>query len=449
MRILIVSHNCISRTSNMGKTLLSYFHGTAPEDIAQFYIQCEEPADDTLCRNYFRFTDMDALKALLGCNPEGRIFSGQEIHRDRILARVDAGRLEGAYQYGQRRTALGYAVRELVWSRQPWRTGKLWQWLESFSPDVIFFASGDYGFSYEIAVGIADHAGKPLAVCCVDEYYRFNRNENSFLGRLVHRRFLGTVRKTMDRAGVIFTICESLQQEYRTMFSKPCRVLRTAAVSRELPEEKRAGIAYLGNLELQRDTQLIQIGKTLQRLNLPGVPKYLDVYSCERKAELLRGMVPENGIRFHGPVSGDAVLEILGRSLAVVHTESFAPRMQKIVRCSVSTKIPESLMNGPCLIAFGPEGVASMDYLIQNGAAYCITDPEDLARGLAEILTNESLRSRIQARARILARENHSTEAVSGQLHSWLLELCGEQNVYENHADQLRIPPGQYREACP
>ncbi len=443
MKILIVSHNCIGGTSNMGKTLLSYFHGTAPEDIAQFYILNEEPTDDTLCRNYFRFTDLDAVGSLFWPGFRGRMFGKQEIRTDRASARVDAGMLEGAYRYGQRRTALGYALRELVWSLSAWETPKLWQWVEDFSPDVVFFASGDYGFSYEIARKIADRVEKPLAVCCVDEYYQFNRNADCVLGRWVHRRFLETVGRTMDRAGMIFTICESLQRQYAALFSKPCRVLRTAAVPWVSEHREKQGIAYLGNLESGRDRQLIQIGRALQSLDLPGIPKALDVYSWDRNREALKGMTAENGIRFHGGVSGAAVREILCSSLAVVHTESFDPKLQQIVRHSVSTKIPESMMNGPCLIAFGPPEVASMAYLLEHGAAWCITAPEDLKEGLTEILTRAELREEIQARARALANRNHSTQAVSEQLRLWLEELCS----HEDTTDQLRIPPGQHREA--
>ena len=43
-------------------------------------------------------------------------------------------------------------------------------------------------------------------------------------------------------------------------------------------------------------------------------------------------------------------------SMAVIHTESFEQEMMELVRFSVSTKIAESLMYGPCLIAYGPDG---------------------------------------------------------------------------------------------
>lgn len=428
MKVLIVSHNCISSTSNMGKTLQSYFRGFSYQEVAQLYIHCEEPTDDTLCHNYYRFTDLDALKSIVCPKFLGRSFGKQDIQTQRISGRTDTGLLGSVYQYGARRTAAVYALRELLWKCSRWENDQLWQWVEDFGPDVIFFASGDYGFTYQIAGKIAEKTGKPLAICCVDDFYLYNRNKEYLLGRLVHRRFLKTVYKTMEKAEVIFVICDSLKQTYEPLFGKPCHVLHTSAPERSVPAQiRKNSIVYLGNLELGREKQLAAIGRVLKDLDVTGVPKYLDVYSFEQDPNILKVLTMENGVRFHGAVSAQRVLEILGESMAVIHTESFDPRIQKIVRHSVSTKIPESLMNGPCLIAYGPSGIASMDYLIENGAAFTITSPEQLEQGLREILTDAGRRETIVVQARKLAQKNHSIHAVPQQLRAWLGQICGGQ----------------------
>lgn len=446
MRVLIVSHNSISTASNMGKTLRSYFQGFDCEEIAQFYIHCEEPTDDTVCHNYYRFTDMDAAKSIFKSRGCGKIFGKQDIRTDRSTARVDTGWVSSLYRFGKRRTPVIYALRDFLWTCSRWDTEQLWQWVDSFDPDVIFFASGDYGFTYEIAGKIAEHVRKPLAVCCVDDHYLYNRNENSLLGRLVHRMFLKRVHKTMARASAIFTICDSLKKEYERYFHKKCYVLPTSAQRWELQETtERSGIVYLGNLELKRYQQLMAIGRALQALDIPGIPQHLDVYSCEQDRNVLKNMTMENGIRFHGPVSGQMVQEILRTSLAVVHTESFDPRIRKIVRHSVSTKIAESLMNGPCMIAYGPEGVASIDYLKENGAAYVITDPEQLEQGLREILADPRLRQEIVGRARELGEQNHSMQAGPVLLRKRLGKISMEQWQYEGVTDQLCLPLRQHR----
>ena len=63
MRVLVVSHNVFSKTSNMGKTLSSYFNAIDSEDLAQFYIHSEVPTSD-ICKNYYRVTDKEAIKSI-------------------------------------------------------------------------------------------------------------------------------------------------------------------------------------------------------------------------------------------------------------------------------------------------------------------------------------------------------------------------------------------------
>lgn len=425
MRVLIISHNCISSTTNMGKTLLSYFHGFPKTDLAQLYIHCEEPVDDTVCCNYFRFTDLDALLSRFCLRDLGKQFAAAEISTERVHPRTDRGLLRSAYRYGEHRKAAGYALRELLWAGKPWNTEKLRRWLEDFQPEAVFFASGDYGFSYEIARTVAWERNIPLAVCCVDEYYLHNRNESSKLGRWVHRRFLAQVEKTMADASVIFTICEPLKRLYEPMFQRECVVLHTAARGRtEEASGKRQGIVYLGNLELGREKQLIAIGRALRKLKLPGGPETLDVYSWEDDPKLLREMNLENGIAFHGGISGASVRRILRNSMAVIHTESFDPGMQEITRYSVSAKIPDCLIEGPCLVAYGPDGIASMDYLKEHGAAYRISQPGQLEQGLREILTDASLREVIQQRGRILGQKNHDPRKEAAKLKEKLEEVC-------------------------
>ena len=89
-------------------------------------------------------------------------------------------------------------------------------------------------------------------------------------------------------------------------------------------------------------------------------------------------MTLENGIRYHGPINSERVKEVMAKSRFLIHTESFADNMRHSVMYSVSTKIADSLASGTCIIAYGPKEVASMAYLAENNAAFCITDDDDI-----------------------------------------------------------------------
>lgn len=401
MKVLILSHNPMGGSSNMGKTLQAWCAKFSPEELAQFYIYPEDPPADSRCKEFYRFTDWDAL----GWQPNQQ-------------------RGRSVYQYGRRRTAEVYLLRNLLWNLGRWNRKSLWSWLEKVSPDVLLLASGDYGFLYRIALTIVRRRHIPLAVCCLDDYYLHNRNGDSLLGRLVHRQFMTTVRRTMARAGSVFVICDEMKAGYEALFGVPCQVLYTPA-EKWSSSGRRGNITYLGNLGFGRAQQLARMGKVLKTLDIPGIPKVIQVYSQERDPEILKYLTRKNGIRFCGEASGRNIPRIMGESLAVIHTESFDPDFRAMVRLSVSTKIPESLLSGPCIIAYGPEGIASIDYLRRNRAAWVITEPDGLERGLRELLSDPMLRQQITANARKLGEQNHTMEAGPAMLKK-TLEMLGK-----------------------
>ena len=164
---------------------------------------------------------------------------------------------------------------------------------------------------------------------------------------------------------------------------------------------------------------MAEIGKAVKRLNVNNIHE-IDVYSGEKNPDNLMGLTRENGVHFHGEISSADVAARMDKCLAIIHTESFRPEFMNMTRYSVSTKIADSLLNGPCLIAYGPEGIASIDYLKKNKAAYVITRPEDLENGLREVLTNEELRAEIVENARVLGSKNHDESVNPQKVRKWL-----------------------------
>lgn len=428
MKVLLISHTVLSKTGNMGKTLRGYLMDYTPDEVAQFYIHSEVPTDNSICRNYFRFTDIDAIKSILPIKGRGSILSKNEIEVGRASTRIDEGVIGEVYQLGRKRTGLIYILRNTLWKLGHWKTRKLKEWLNGANPDVVLFASGDYAFMYDIARWVSAYLKKPLVVSCVDDYYLNNANAGTFWGDLYQKLFMQSVYDTMKKASCIFTICDTMQAEYAKLFNKRCHTLYTSAENIKLSLNKDATqISYIGNLDFDRYKQLIELGKVLHSLG-----KHIDIYSAEKGSEVLSELERAPGIVFRGAVSSEEVLKVMGNSVAVIHTESFEPKIQEKIRFSVSTKIAESLMYGPCLIAYGPEGIASIDYLKENDAAYVITRPEDLEKGLKEILTNRDMREHIIKNARALAAKNHNAEVNPKRVRMWLQQAVDNSKVKPN-----------------
>ena len=387
MKILVVSHNVFSEMTNMGKTLKSYFQGVDNIDISQFYIHSEIPTD-SICSNYYRITDRDAIKSIF-TRKSGSIFTERDVKYDEKDPRVYSGHTEKLYQRAQSKSPAIYFIRNLWWSLGVWKTKKLLSWINKFDPDVVFFASGDYAFMYKIALTIAKYKNIPLIVSCMDDYYFYNRNAGRFGGNMVHSLFMKQVNKTISYSSLICAICEKMGKEYGKFFNKPYHIIHTpASIPCRLNFEKNKSISYIGNLGYKRNEQIVAIGKALKNIKLEDKPEFIDVYSAEKRPEILKDLTEENGIRFHGSIPADKVLEVMGSSVAVIHTESFDENTRRMVAYSVSTKIADSLASGTCIFAYGPAEIASIEYLVENKAAFCATDERELTSVLTEMLTN-------------------------------------------------------------
>lgn len=407
MRILVVSHNVFSETENMGKTLVSYFKDFGQENLAQFYIHSEIPTSD-ICNNYYRVTDKEMIKSVFGFKT-GKVLSENDIQKDRKTSRTDSGTEAKLYQKARKRTPLIYILRNLWWKLGRWDNKQFRAWTDKINPDCIFFVSGDYAFMYDIALKTAKSRNIPLYVSCMDDYYFNNKNNGKFLGGFQYKHFMKSVNKAMSYSSAIFCICDSMTEDYEKLFNKKCVTIHTAAsFEGKLEGEKKRKISYIGNLGYNRHLQLIDIGRALKKLGTDI--GHIDVYSSEKREEILKLMTAENGIAFHGSISADEVKKVMAESLAVIHTESFDENIKNSVRYSVSTKIADSLMSGTCILAYGPGEIASIKYLSENKAAICVTSKIDLENELLKLINEPQIRNKVVENALKLAQSNHSPD---------------------------------------
>ena len=421
-KVLVISHNVFSKNTSMGKTMDTFFRGWDKKNIAQLYFHSEIPTSD-VCINYYKFTDVDAIKSILFRYQRGQVMTKNDIQLKRDDS-SNTGSLTDIYNFGRKRTPLTYILRDTLWDFAAWKTEKLVKWIKNFGPEIIFFASGDYEFSYKIAFKLANDFNIPLITCCFDDYYLYNKNENSRLGRMRHKHFMHIVKQVMKRSSYIFTVNDLMADKYSKIFNKECPVLYTATNFNEslLNANQRSGISYLGGLGLERDKQLVDIGRTLKEMQNSIIPGYIDVYSGETDPSLLKQMTMINGIKFHGSVSQNKVEKIIANSLVVIHTESFNSVIKRRVMYSLSTKIPDSIAGGACLLAYGPAEVASIDYLIKNRAAFVATNKEELKKRIADIFLSEEKRNTIIRNAKILAQKNHDIKNIPGLVREVFLK---------------------------
>lgn len=399
-RLLVISHNSFGRENNMGKTLEMLFAGWPADKIAQLYFSDNLPCSD-ICHRYYRITDFDVLKTLLGkrkCGAAVRCTQEQR-KRSRIKQTI--------ISEGKKRTSPIYSARNMIWNMGRWKGKDLQRWLDAFSPEAVFFASGDYSFSYKVALQIAEERNIPLYLYCCDDFYLGGYRATGVWGKINYKSFMKVVHKTFEYATDYFCICDEMVQAYEQYFGRRGKVVHTGAsdgIDPSIPvNERKKEVFYAGNLDCGRAEQLVKLGRILRDLGTDRI----HVYSGETREELTGLMCAENGIIFHGFVSETEINRLLQTSMFTLHIESFDEKMIPRVKYSVSTKIANALAGGICLIAVGPEDVASIRYLAQYGAACIIDNENHMEKQLRQIMDDGRLRSNIVGNAIELAKKNH------------------------------------------
>ena len=394
----------------MGRTLYSYFSDWPADRLCQIYFHAEVPTTH-LCERYFRVTDFDQLKSLKHFSREGRALIEADIQQDLATSRVDQGRQAAIYQKGRARTPVMYWGRNALWGLNRWRSEALDRWIRDCAPDVIFFASGDYVFAYRIALYLSQTYRLPLTTCVFDDFYFSRPGEHSPLAQWNTWQFRRTMRETINTSGELFYVHPSMKKQYEQTFSTHGNLLYTAAMTRCTPEPANdpIKIAYLGGLGLQRGEALLEIGRAIRSLVTDG-SVLLDVYSSEKSPEILERLTAENGIRFCGQIPYDEVRRVVEESNILVLPESMDRALLERLRFSLSTKIPDYLGSNRCILAYGPKGAGSIDYLLDNSVGCVATKPEELRKKLKQILFSTEKRREYAEKQVELARKNHTRE---------------------------------------
>ncbi len=423
-RVLIVSIDPLSETSNNGKTFASFFHGYPSHKLGQLYFHRTLPRSEA-CNNYYRISDEDALRLVARKTPHlgGRV--NRETKADRFLS----PKINSALASSAAVRVIRAAVLQKILAAE---NDSLSGWLRELRPEVIFFCGGDATQLYPLVLNIAQRFDSRIAFYITDDYILPVIAGGPFAWlrrRLVRRRVL----EVCELSSLVLTIGDKMRGVYAEQFGVQSKSIMNLSSDEASLHPRRIRhpkdplwLSYAGGLHLNRWKVLAKIGASLDRLASEGIVGELHIYSAtELDTKMLRSLQKCRSIRLEGRAGRLELLDVYARSDILVHVESFAPRDRVSTRLSVSTKIPEYLASGRTILAVGPGDVASMEYLCSINAALVGTSlhKEPLDALLRRALSDRELRDHLAHTASVVAEQNHNAETIRGQLWQDLVAI--------------------------
>ncbi len=427
-KLLLITRNAWSNEISTGNTMSNFFADWQGE-IANIFCR-DEKIQNTICRQYFQITEGQLVQNILHKKETGKKILYDTVP-DSSAEETETIRKE-AKKYAffrNHRLQLFLWGRELLWKCGKWKNRSLEAFLKEFHPDVILMPLYDCFYMYDILFHVQKYTGAAVALYSGDDMYTLKQWSFSplyWIDRCIRRK---KIRKAVQMSSFRFCLTEKQSREYTEIFDVPFETIMKSAVTKEEKKNKQIQMPlqflYTGNVIPGRYKTLDCIGKALDTLNADTIRAEVHIYSGNTLSKKMERCFKHNGMIFHGSANYKKVYEEQEKADVVLHVEDFSVKNKLKTRLSLSTKIIDYLAKGKCILAIGPEDVASMEYLAESDAAICVTDKNHVENTLSQILENAEERIRAQEeKAMLCIRKNHNAEINRKKLYVELEKIA-------------------------
>ncbi len=418
-KLLIISHNCLSKSGSNGRTLANYLNGWSKDKIAQFYIHPEIP-DFEICNEYYCMTDSSIAKSILKRKPAGyRVLKEENKKEGMSKSNIAKKKV--------RKNSFIFCLREMMWKSKLWNKKNFIKWLEMVSPEIILVQAGDASFLLDIAVSISKTYQASIVVYNTEGYYfkqksYFNESALSkvfFYGLNSH--FKKSYERLIQASKTEIYNCDLLKHDYDEVLHTKSKVIMNTSefTEEEVFESKKDRIVYAGNLGLFRHKSLIEFANALKKVRPDMV---IEVYGNIPDEQVKKEIELCDSIKLHGFIAYETLKQELRECRYLLHVESFDPFYKEDLKYAFSTKIADSLAVGACLFVYAPENMAVSRYLEDKNAAVLITNQFELEKRIKEVLCTPAISSQYAQNGRKLALQNHNITVNKEMFQKLLLE---------------------------
>lgn len=394
-RILVVSNNPFSFTSNNGKTLFSFFNDTGFE-LLQIYFSEEAP---NIEGNYLQVNEKLILKGLLNRNSPWQFYHNKEhnIYAEKTINK------QSKWKNKFKTSRLVREMREYIWKIKEIKDDFFIKKVQQFNPNIIFFCAGDTLFSYQIVEKLLNITSAKLVTFVTDDYVTITNNLST-LEVYRRKRIEKYLKKIINNSQVFYVISPMMKHYYDEKFLVNSKVILNMTEDLLLPNQSKKKlyetIVYAGGLHLNRNRTIMQLITYIVKLNDDyGMNLRLDIYSNNKIEEsILKKLNAEKYVRNQGHINTMQLKQVLNKADYLLFVESFDEEMILSTKYSLSTKVPEYLSLMKPIIAIGPKEISSINYL--EDCSFTLNSLNIDIDEFYSFFTDSQLQSELKQRAR-------------------------------------------------
>lgn len=426
--ILILTVDCWNRNigATSSYTYSSLFSTVEGYNISNIYIREDFP-DDPCCKRYFQISENRVLKSLLKRNLQtGReVFCSEPVSKENLDIIASQKRL-----YTKHRAHFYYAkklMRELLWWMGSWKSKELDAFIDSVTPDVVIFTMEGYIHFNRICRYVLEKTGAKGIGYFWDDNFTYQQRPGNFgykALRFFQRQSLIKLRK---KTAAFWAIAPKTKKEADDFFGINCQIISKPSEREPIIHcankcELPIRILYAGNLMIGRMDTIRILAEVLKEINQAHIQVHLDIYTST--------VIPDDlkkfgyGVFFHEPVSQAYVLDLQNRADVLLFVEDLEGKDKLVSRLSFSTKIPDYLSSGKCILAIGCKDTAPMEYFYHENVALCASSKGEITEKIKLILKNTDILQDYGIRACKCALKNHNKEKIQETLTKSIESIC-------------------------
>lgn len=434
MRVLLLVAESWRLDNSGGNTLNNFFDGMDGVEFAQIYCGDSLP-QNSICKKYYQISQSEVIKGFLLHKKVGHALEERDYSYVPEIVQLQAKVVKNQISLKEKffrwikniRPELLITARMLIWNLSNWKTPELEKFIKDFNPDVIYAPC--YAFPQHLALDryVKDLTGKKIVSWTADDCYslrQFSLDPFFWLNRFWNRYCL---RKTYPYYDELYSISEEEADELGPLIGKKIGILRKGVV---VPENftprnvnKPIKFIYAGGLYLNRHKSLIEIAKTIRKLNVSGdVKAELHIYTGTILSNKDQALLNDRKSVFnHGLISSQELSKVYRNSDVAIHCESFDLKYRLMTRLSFSTKIIDCFQSGCAILAIAWKEHTGIKCLQRNDAAFCVTSIKDIEKTVIKIVEHPELIKEYAVKAYECEKRNHRIEDVQKTLYDALL----------------------------
>ena len=440
MRILVISRTPWRKDNSFGNTYSNFFCNMDNVEIANIYLGDGIPDPDN--RNvisYYCLSEEKLAKSLLTRKMNSSV--GGKIDPKEAGEKVtDITVASSQSKYKKllkiakiQRWNILFSIREFIWKHGKYDKQAVLKYVKEFDPDIIFLSFYYAEYVSNFALFLKDHFDIPMVSEAAIDIYTLK--QISFDPVFWFHRFAvrKVVRETAAKSEFLYVISQKQKEDYERLLHKECRVLYKG-VDPDRKEFEYSGtsgaIKYLftGNISSNRWKGLSLLARAIKKHNAGQ----LDIYTATPITSKMKAALSNCNI--HPPVTSEEVLKLQNEADVLVHVESFDLRSKLSVRYSISTKVMDYISTERCILAIGPDDVASIEFIKDNDVGIVANNNQQIETIVLNLLNNPDLLMKNAHKCRDYVTRRKSEKSLQKYLYDGLSEAI---KGYNRHGSKI------------